>query len=217
MLETLGYSVLHPAEKIGGTGLRTPVDILVQSAGYGYGTAEIQVNGATVDWRRLEGEEGAPTARRGYNLAILSPTTGDVLRLAHFDVSAPEGNMAMAAFLNSVPNDYIVAAAMHDDASGLTENGLRALRSIGCSGGVGGRVRCAHAVIGVKGSAPGNAVEVIGQRCLVEASVLAGNTTIEGEELANFIAKTVSGAGRECVYLTGSTSGDSLAWFRVGG
>jgi len=58
-----------------------------------------------------------------------------------------------------------VAGAVRDEASGrLTEAAVRALGTLGVRGDLRGRFREAHAFVGVKGAAPGTALEGQGPR-----------------------------------------------------
>jgi len=62
-----------------------------------------------------------------------------------------------------VPAGAIVVALVRDEGTAnLSPDAVRALRSIGARADVSGRFRLAHAVIGLKGAAPGDAVERAG-------------------------------------------------------
>ena len=66
-------------------------------------------------------------------------------------------------FIARIPAGRIVAAAIRDDGVGqLTDDALRALRSLGGNVDPRGALFVSHLLIGVKGAAPGTAVEAFG-------------------------------------------------------
>ncbi|MGB9300577.1 MAG: interleukin-like EMT inducer domain-containing protein [Anaerolineae bacterium] len=140
---------------IGNTGVTSPVEITVNSAGLNAGDfAYITVNG-----------DDASTHRRGYNLAVIHPGTGAVVNRAGFDTWANEYEAQdLADFVASIPQGYIVAAAVKDDgAAHLTEAAVEALRSLGAEIDLRGTEHLSHALIGVKGATPGTALEASGE------------------------------------------------------
>lgn len=146
---------LLPDRPIGKTGAIAPVNIVARSAGLEAGDyAHIYINGRDV----------APN-RRGYNVVVIHPQTGRVERAAHFDtlLSAAESSR-LADLLNKVPTGYIVAVAVRDEASlNLGQDAIDALAGIGAAIDLRGKFRWGHAVIGVKGAAPGTALEAAGR------------------------------------------------------
>lgn len=141
-----------PADfSIGSTGVTSPVEITVNSAGLHAGDfAYITVNG-----------EDASTHRRGYNLAVIDPRSGVVVDKSGFDTWANEyESRALADFVAEIPEGHIVAVAVKDDgAANLTEPGLEALRSLGAQIDLRGTEHRSHAIIGVKGATPGTVPE----------------------------------------------------------
>jgi len=145
---------------IGQTGVQAAVNIVVRSAGLeaggDFGFAHIYVHGRDVS-----------PHRRGYNLAVIDPQSGRVEATGHFDTFDPastQASIALMDFIRAVPTGHIVAAAVADEAShNLTEGAVDALRSIGVATDLRGRFRSGHAVIGVKGAAPGQALEASGR------------------------------------------------------
>jgi hypothetical protein len=145
---------------IGQTGVTAAVNIVVRSAGLeaggDFGFAHIYVDGRDVS-----------PHRRGYNLAVIDPQSGRVEATGHFDTFDPastQASIALMDFVRAVPAGHIVAAAVADEAShNLTEGAVDALRSIGVATDLRGRFRSGHAVIGVKGAAPGQALEASGR------------------------------------------------------
>ncbi|NLE75723.1 MAG: hypothetical protein GX605_03080 [Chloroflexi bacterium] len=147
-------SVLAAGQPIGQTGALSPVQLHVRSAG-------LEVGWFAHIW--VDGREVAPGGR-GYNLAALEPASGAVWAASSFDTFADEGeSQALAEFIAGVPQGYIVAAAVNDEASlHLTEEAVQALGTVGGQTDLRGRFRWSHAVIGVKGAAPGQALEAAG-------------------------------------------------------
>jgi hypothetical protein len=177
------FGRLYPAAKIregdyaiGATGLEAPVNILVKSAGEEVGDfGHIYVDGQNVS-----------PDERGYNVVVLDPTSGAVESRDHFDTFASENESnRLAEFVASVPDGRIVAVAVEDEASlHLTESAVRALKSIGAQEDLRGKFRWAHAIIGVKGAEPGEALEATA--LLRPASVRAGQGLTEPTAAAAF-------------------------------
>ena len=72
-------------------------------------------------------------------------------------------SLALASFLNGVPEGQIVAVALQGDgAAYLTSEAVAALHSIGGQADPRGSNGWSHAIIGVKGAAPGTAMEAAG-------------------------------------------------------
>lgn len=150
--------VLPGSGAIGGTGVQAPVAIEVNSggpAGFAYITVGDEVGG----------EDGS-VHRPGYNVAVVDPETGRLLQRQGFDTT-PEGSPAQAAalvaFLDAIPQGRIVAVAMQGDgAAGLTVEAVAALRSLGGEADPRGSSGWSHAIVGVKGAAPGTALEGAG-------------------------------------------------------
>ena len=157
----LRFETLYPAAQvhvssraIGETGLTSPVNLVVRSAGLEVGNfGHIYV----------DGEDISPN-ERGYNIALLHPQTGDVIQTASFDTHLdPEGSQALADFLISVPPGTIVAVAAADEASRLLgQEAVDALLGIGASASLKDRFRWGHAIIGIQGMPPGTASETLG-------------------------------------------------------
>jgi Interleukin-like EMT inducer len=141
--------------RIGTTGAASPGDLRVLSVGQSQGSA------SSVE---LNGVELSPD-RRGYNLVALDPG-GRVREAAAFDTFfEADAAERLAAWVARLPAGTIVAGAVRDEASGqLTEGAVRALGMLGVRGDLRGRFREAHAFVGVKGAAPGTALEELGPR-----------------------------------------------------
>jgi hypothetical protein len=139
---------------IGRTGVRSPVDLVVTSAGKEHGwAASIEVNGVDL----------APN-RRGYNVVVVDPRSGRVEGRDVFDTFLARAESArLADFVARVPAGSIVAAAIRDDGVGqLTDEAVQALRSLGGQVDPRGALFVSHLVVGVKGAPPGTAVEAFG-------------------------------------------------------
>ena len=139
---------------IGATDMVSPANLDVRS----FSDAYISVTGS--DGPAVDGS----THRRGYNVAIIDPHTGQVTGMRGFDTAANSYEAErLAAYLASVQPGQIVAVSTKEDATAhLTPAVIDALR------GLGSRVSSpaelagqAHALIGVKGAAPGTAAETI--------------------------------------------------------
>jgi hypothetical protein len=144
-----------PAYRIGGTGVVSPGDLRVLSVGQPQGSASsIQLNGV----------ELAPD-RRGYNLVALDGA-GALVGAEVFDTFAATAEAhRLATWVARLPPGTIVAGAVRDESSGqLTAEAVAALRTLGATGDMRERFREAHAFVGVKGAAPGSAVEALGPR-----------------------------------------------------
>ncbi|MCS6801689.1 MAG: interleukin-like EMT inducer domain-containing protein [Chloroflexota bacterium] len=146
--------VLPVDRTIGATGIRAPVDLRVESAGLNAGNAaRIVVDGRSV-----------ARDRRGYNLVALDPASGRILLSASYDTFADDGASGrLAKAIADLPPGTIVALAVKDDASAkLGEDAVAAFRALGIATDLRGGFRLSHAAIGVKGAAPGTALEASG-------------------------------------------------------
>jgi hypothetical protein len=197
-LEMLGFTVLHPEIKIGKTNVSLPVDITVQSAGiYGGNFAKIVV----------DGEDYSPD-KRGYNIAVIDPTTGEVEKVENFDTRSDERGkffaQKMAEFLEDIPDGKIVVCAVKDEGSKyLSATCVQALKRIGANLDLRGFKRFSHAIIGVKGAKPGEALEKRDSK-MVELMVLKGIGNVE-EELEELAEK-----GAQAIFLPIEFKEDSI-------
>ena len=137
--------------RIGQTGRPAPVDLDVRSPGTtGGGFASVRVNGHELIGARA----------RGYWLAALDPTDGRVLGARAF-----EDSERLAAFIEAWPaGTIVVAVAMGDLASQLSERAVSALRSVGGRVDLRGTSGWSHALVGTRGANPGEALEEGGPR-----------------------------------------------------
>jgi hypothetical protein len=118
----------------------------------------------TGDFGRMyvDGVDVSPNLR-GYNLAALDPSSGELMEAVHFDTHdprmAPAASAAMAAWIEALPQGVIVAGAVRDAAAlSLGEDAVRALQGLGVTDDIRGSLRRAHSFVGVRGAAPGTAL-----------------------------------------------------------
>ena len=155
---TRPVDVLPGQATIGSTGVQSPVDIEINSGGAAQDIAFITVTPPDGD------PQDASAGRRGYNLTAIDPQSGDVVDVRGFDTWANEFEAeSMADFIENLPAGTIVVAAARDDASRfLTDRAVAALASLGSAVDLRTSPGYGHALIGVKGAAPGTAAEASG-------------------------------------------------------
>jgi hypothetical protein len=99
-------------------------------------------------------------------VAVIDPRSGKLLDRQGFDTTASGSELeaeALAGFIAAVPQGQIVVVAMQGDgAVHLTGTAVAALSSIGGQADPRGTAGWSHAIVGVKGAAPGTALEVAG-------------------------------------------------------
>ncbi|MBN1660814.1 MAG: hypothetical protein JXA93_20635 [Anaerolineae bacterium] len=150
--------VLAASGAIGSTGVRAPVPIEVNSGGAA-GFAYITLGEAGDE---VDGSVHSP----GYNVALVDARNGRLVERAGFDTT-PTGSEAQAAalaeYLWAIPNGRIVVVAVQGDGGArLTDEAVAALGTIGAQQDLRGTEGWSHAIVGVKGAAPGTAAEVAG-------------------------------------------------------
>jgi hypothetical protein len=139
---------------IGTTGVQSPVNLEV------HGFSEAFMTATDADGRKVDASAG----RQGYNVAVFDPRTGQLLDKRGFDTAANEFEAdALAAYLNDISPGRIVAIATKGDATAhLTPDALAALQGVGSRGQALSDLQGnSHALVGVKGAAPGTGSEVI--------------------------------------------------------
>ena len=137
--------------RIGRTGVEAPVDIVVQSAGLHAGDlGNIFVNGQNVSLQR-----------RGYNVVVVHPRTGEVEGSVAFDTHRLKGDShRLATFIQGLERGKIVILALKDEgALSLTAEAVEVLKTLGAREDLRGKLHWSHALIGVKGARPGEALE----------------------------------------------------------
>ena len=140
---------------IGKTGVRLPVDVELTAFAEGAYMVTIDDEGHRTD---------VSYGRRGYNLTVLDPRTGEVLAKTGFDTFANVYEaQKMAQFIAEIPEGAIVLVATKDDAGRfLTDEAVAALGTLGSKVDLREYPGQFHVLVGVKGAAPGSAAEVVG-------------------------------------------------------
>ncbi|MDL1896653.1 hypothetical protein FBQ82_10285 [Anaerolineae bacterium CFX7] len=136
--------VLPAHFEIGGTGVTSPVDIVATS------TAEF---GSL----KINDKEVSPL-KRGYNLAVIDPQSGNVLEVKNFDTGGKSilESRALREFINQIPDGMIVAGAVQEDATAmLGEAAAAAIQALGLQTNLRGHDGYTHAFIAVKGKPNG--------------------------------------------------------------
>lgn len=143
-----------PADRaVGSTGLETPVDLEVNSgaefafitAGFGEDAVDVSAH------------------RRGVNVAVIKPESGEVVEFSGFDTAANEFEAdALSEFINRIPEGYIVIIATQglDAASFFSAETTAALETVGASTD---SLTPPFSIIGVKGAAGGAALQAAGE------------------------------------------------------
>jgi hypothetical protein len=167
--ELIPPDLSSPRFPIGSTGGTSPAQIVVRSAG------EEQGDFGHIYVRGIDESPGGT----GYNVVVIDPNSGKVEQRANFNTFASEAESArLAQFIDAVPAGRIVAAAVRDEASAhLTAEAVAALRSIGAARDLRDKFRWSHAVIGVKGAAPGTALEAASETTVSQLIVGVGATS----------------------------------------
>jgi hypothetical protein len=150
--------VLPWSGAIGETGIQAPVAIEANSGGP-EGFAYITIGEGS------SAEDGS-MHHPGYNFAIVDPQSGRLLDRQGFDTT-PSGSeseaAALARAIAAVPDGQIVVVALQGEGEAhLTDEAVVAFHQIGGQADLRGTSGWSHAIIGVKGAAPGTAMEVAG-------------------------------------------------------
>ncbi|CAN5532771.1 hypothetical protein BH10CHL1_BH10CHL1_40040 [soil metagenome] len=151
-------AALEPAlYLIGKTGVRSPVDISVLAGGPIKYSAII-VDGVTVT-----------PQQRGIVLALIDPKSGQVLAADGFDTYQTEAQSnRLAAAISAAADGTIVALATYDEGTAKLNAATRlAFASLGATIDLRNKIGAAYALIGVKGSVAGAAVERLDTQSLV--------------------------------------------------
>ena len=146
--------VIPGDRQIGSTGVQLPIDADLKAFADGGFIALFDAAGEQSD-----GSAG----RRGVNVTVLDPQTGEVLEKAGFDTatSAAESDR-LVAFLDEIEAGQPVLVVTYGDATAfLGDDALAALGAIGASLAADDVRGNYLAIAGVKGAAPGSAAQVI--------------------------------------------------------
>lgn len=152
---SFGYAVrprdvFAPSYSIGSTKVTSPVDIVVNSSELG----SIKVNGREV----------SPLGR-GYNVAAIDPKNGNVISAKVFRTGDERAQSRMFTdYVAALQAGTIVAVASQENVAGSLGDGtVAALRSLGGRIDIRQSPNTSHVLIGVKGAAPGTALEQAGE------------------------------------------------------
>ena len=154
LLNIFGISVTARSDGfIGKTGIKSPVDIIIRSAGARVGNyGQILINGNNVSQNR-----------RGYNIVVLNPKNGKVEMSKNFDTHGSKDDVKkMIEFINGIEKGKIVCVAVLDEASRtLSKEDGEIFEKFGSKENLYGKHRWSCGIIGVKGSRYGEAIEAI--------------------------------------------------------
>ena len=206
ILEASGGRVFHPATEIGTTGLVAPVDIEVFSGG---GNTWVREN----IW--VAGQAVSPN-ERGYNVAVVHPTSGRVLDVAVFDTweKISEG-MRLAEYLGRIEYGHIVVGTIRDEGTnGLVAKAKEEMSKLGVrhSPSYWG----SHGFIGLKGAVGVRIVEAFGEEGHPLSIGVLGPDTVDlpvGNQdlLVEFLRKEARiASGGFAVYMSGLDSTDTV-------
>jgi hypothetical protein len=168
--------ILPQGLPVGASNISLPANVLAKSAGKEVGDfGHIFLNGVDVSPEVV-----------GYNAVALEPKTGQILAQRGFNTFASESaSVELQKWVADLPEDTVVAVAVRDEASRqLTPGGFAALQSLGIQGDLRSRFRWSQAAIGVKGFAPGEALEDV--QALRPATVKLGLGVTEPQVAAGF-------------------------------
>ena len=148
-----GNTATDSAYAIGDTGVYSPVDIVVESGSRGHGAlASVWVNGLNLSNR-------SP----GYNVVVLDPHTGKRISQATFDLAKDAAhNGQLSRYIDKIADgSLVIVAEKSRGIDSIDAVGRAALASIGANALESRNVSAteSHVIIGVKGAAPGTAIE----------------------------------------------------------
>ena len=190
-----GYSVppravLAGDRAVGSTGVHLPIDVDLKAFADGGHIALFDEDGEQID---------ASAGRRGVNVAVLDPETGEVISSAGFDTASNAyESEALAEHLGQVEAGQPVLVASSGDAGALlTQSAVDALRSIGADVGLADLDNSYFTVVGVKGAAPGSALYVADpSEAFLRVSLNRDRRPLAAAvDRAGSPARTVTGAG----------------------
>lgn len=143
-------ALLPGAAALGETGVEVKTSLTVKSGGPGLGD---------LAWITVGGED-ASDHRNGTNVTVVDPVTGAVEAVRGFDTTANEFERdRLHQFLAEIPDGKVVVVALQGAATSfLNLDTVSALKTVGAATGPTDHA-VSYALIGVKGAAPGSALE----------------------------------------------------------
>ncbi|MEX1139739.1 MAG: C25 family cysteine peptidase [Bacteroidota bacterium] len=173
-------NTLSEIRVLDGIGLqRRNVPVEVLSTGFNYGNdVAVHVDGENVSMG---------FTNRGYNVAVMNQFSGVVESFAAFDILEGVDTVALAVYLESIPDGRIVLAAISDEgADNKTERINRAFESIGSSRIRSVTFRASWAIVGRKSAPIGSVPEelqasgiAITIRDTIDAASISGSVLTE--------------------------------------
>ncbi|HEY85653.1 MAG TPA: hypothetical protein G4N96_11155, partial [Chloroflexi bacterium] len=150
--QAIPREVLPAGTAIGSTGVHAPVDIEINS--------HADFSFITIGFG--DEAEDASAHRRGFNVAVLDPQTGEALDKKGFDTAANQYEaQALRDYIAQIPEGHIVLLSSQGaDAAAFFSEDFAAL------GGSAELPGVPYSLIGVKGAAPGAALERSGEAYL---------------------------------------------------
>ncbi len=145
--------VLPANRAVGSTGLETPVDLEVNS-GADFAFITVGFEDEAVD---------ASAHRRGVNVAVIHPQSGNVVEVKGFDTATNEFEAAaLAEFVAEIPDGHLVVVSTQglDAAAFLNQDTTAALQSLGMSKEIPAPP---FSAIGLKGAAGSSAIQASGE------------------------------------------------------
>lgn len=140
--------------QIGSTGRELPIDVDLKGFADGGFIAIFDEAG-----QQSDGSAG----RRGVNVTLLEPATGEVLDRKGFDTTANEfESEALAEYLQQIEPGALVLVVSYGDATAyLNEAAVAGLRGLGADLSLEGLRGQYFAMVGVQGAAPGSAAVIV--------------------------------------------------------
>ena len=157
LLNMLGINIhAFSGGMIGNTGVRSPAEIIIRSAGgHVGGYADILINGKNYSKNK-----------RGYNIVVLDSKTTQIEESESFDTHGSKDEVdKMIAFVNHIERGKIVCVAVLDEgARQLTQDGAKIFGEIGGKENLYRKWHWGHGIIGIKGARRGEAIEAISEK-----------------------------------------------------
>jgi hypothetical protein len=180
-LQRLWPEATDPAlRQIGQTGTQSPVDISVLAGG------PVKYSAVIVDGKTVTPEQ------RGIVLALIDAQSGALISAGGYDTySSTEESDRLAAAIAAAPDGTILALATYDEGAARLDAAARAaLASLGATTDLKDKSGAAYALIGVKGAAPGSAIERFDPAAAVFADV--GSGALAPQSTADFTSQIVT-------------------------
>jgi hypothetical protein len=210
LMEDRGWAVLHPAMEIGKTGVIAPVDIEARSGG----------GGTMYEERLMVGRQDWALQKRGYNVVVINPDTGEMEARENFDTWGGAGAAnRLSQFLNGLPQGKIVAVTINDEGTTtMLDIHWEAMRQVGST--LRPEFWGSHAFIGVVGAELGTAAETVAQQNFIAlvgalAAKIPPALEVDGEIETLLAERVLATDAGIAVYLSGLEADDTIAIVRT--